>query len=125
MAMVGLFLWEDVRELTVADVPVKSLMHTVRTVKDVAFETVLNFVVQNGPGRGTRGAAAEVGGLAVPLGAEAYGRGAWCGGVRARCGGVRARRAKSPCPAEWWPEAAWTVPAVLFIFPELSASGDY
>ncbi|MEV0280310.1 hypothetical protein AB0I22_28490 [Streptomyces sp. NPDC050610] len=47
----GLCLWEDVRALTVADVPVRSLMRRVGAVKDVALETVLNLALPNGPGR--------------------------------------------------------------------------
>ncbi|MEV0262442.1 hypothetical protein AB0I49_13985 [Streptomyces sp. NPDC050617] len=46
----GLFPWEDVRALTVADVPVRSLVRKARAVKDVALETVLNLALPNGPG---------------------------------------------------------------------------
>ncbi|MGW3493961.1 hypothetical protein [Streptomyces sp. NPDC001020] len=36
----GLYLWEDVKALTVADVPVKSLLRQVGAVKDLALGTV-------------------------------------------------------------------------------------
>ncbi|MEU6014464.1 hypothetical protein ABZ826_10525 [Streptomyces sp. NPDC047515] len=47
----GLHLWEDVRALTVADVPVKSLKRQVGAVKDLALGTVVNLALPMGPGR--------------------------------------------------------------------------
>ncbi|MEU7045577.1 hypothetical protein AB0A77_31600 [Streptomyces varsoviensis] len=46
----GLYLWEDVRALTVADVPEKSLMRRIDSVRHTALDTLLTLVVQNGPG---------------------------------------------------------------------------
>ncbi|MGY3057241.1 hypothetical protein ACVWZD_001486 [Streptomyces sp. TE3672] len=47
----GLFLWEDVRALTVTDLPAKSLKRQVGAVKDVAVGLVVNLVLPMGPGR--------------------------------------------------------------------------
>ncbi|MEU5087714.1 hypothetical protein [Streptomyces sp. NPDC021356] len=47
----ALHLWEDVRALTVADVPVKSLMRQVGVVKDLAVDTVMNLALSLHPGR--------------------------------------------------------------------------
>ncbi|WP_030689732.1 hypothetical protein [Streptomyces globisporus] len=47
----GLHLWEDVRALTVADVPVKSLKRQVGVVTDVALDMVMNLAMTVGPGR--------------------------------------------------------------------------
>ncbi|MGW1409609.1 hypothetical protein [Streptomyces sp. NPDC002403] len=47
----GLHLWEDVRALTVKDLPVKSLKRQVGAVKDVALGLVVNLVLPMGPGR--------------------------------------------------------------------------
>ncbi|MEU8694823.1 hypothetical protein [Streptomyces sp. NPDC048665] len=44
----GLHLWEDVHALTVADVPVKSLMRQVNAVKDLALNTVLELATPLG-----------------------------------------------------------------------------
>ncbi|MFJ9682496.1 hypothetical protein ACIRP2_31255 [Streptomyces sp. NPDC101194] len=46
----GLHLWEDVNALTVADVPVKSLMRQVGVVKDVALGTVREMTLPLGHG---------------------------------------------------------------------------
>ncbi|MFC9595347.1 hypothetical protein ACFTUC_36815 [Streptomyces sp. NPDC056944] len=46
----GLHLWEDVRALTVADVPVKSLKRQVGVVTDVALDVVMNLGMTLGPG---------------------------------------------------------------------------
>ncbi|MFJ6574103.1 hypothetical protein ACIQNU_42600 [Streptomyces sp. NPDC091292] len=49
----SLHLWEDIRGLTVADVPVKSLKRKVGAVKDVAVETVMSLALAtmgSGPG---------------------------------------------------------------------------
>lgn len=46
----ALHLWEDVRALTVADVPVKSLMRQVGVVKDVALGMVANLAMPVDPG---------------------------------------------------------------------------
>ncbi|AJF69294.1 hypothetical protein [Streptomyces vietnamensis] len=54
----GLHLWEDVRALTVSDVPVKSLKRQVGVVTDVALDIVMNLAMTLGPG---------VGGEAPPL----------------------------------------------------------
>ncbi|MCX4967528.1 hypothetical protein OHA98_22760 [Streptomyces sp. NBC_00654] len=47
----GLYLWEDVRALTVADVPVKSFGRQVGALKDVALGMVLNLAAPVGLGR--------------------------------------------------------------------------
>ncbi|WP_217143933.1 hypothetical protein [Streptomyces sp. AC627_RSS907] len=47
----GLYLWEDVRALTVTDVPVKSLTRQAGAVKDLVVGTVVNMVVPVGMGR--------------------------------------------------------------------------
>ncbi|WP_030607814.1 hypothetical protein [Streptomyces sclerotialus] len=47
----GLYLWEDVHALTVADVPVKSLKRQVSAVRDLALDTVVNRALPAGPGR--------------------------------------------------------------------------
>ncbi|MFF8785714.1 hypothetical protein [Streptomyces sp. NPDC015125] len=47
----GLYLWEDVHALTVADVPVTSLKRHVGAVKDLALGTVANLALPMGPGR--------------------------------------------------------------------------
>jgi hypothetical protein len=41
----GLRLWEDIRALTVTDVPVKSLMRKIGAVKNLAVGTVMNLAV--------------------------------------------------------------------------------
>ncbi|MGY3684694.1 hypothetical protein [Streptomyces sp. TE33382] len=46
----GLHLWEDVRALTVADAPVKSLKRQVGVLKDVALGVVLNLATPVGLG---------------------------------------------------------------------------
>ncbi len=46
----GLHLWEDVRALTLADVPVKSLRRQVGAVKDLALGLVVNLALPAGPG---------------------------------------------------------------------------
>ncbi|MGW0549757.1 hypothetical protein [Streptomyces altiplanensis] len=46
----GLHLWEDVRALTVADVPVKTLKRQIGAVKDMALDTVMNLALSIGPG---------------------------------------------------------------------------
>lgn len=46
----GLHLWEDVRALTVVDVPVKSLLRRVGVVKDLAVDTVMTLALSAGPG---------------------------------------------------------------------------
>ncbi|MFI8965449.1 hypothetical protein ACIGO8_25430 [Streptomyces sp. NPDC053493] len=46
-----LHLWEDVRALTVADVPVKTLKRQVGAFADVALDTVMNLAVPIGPTR--------------------------------------------------------------------------
>lgn len=48
-----LHLWEDVRDLTVSDVPVNSLMRQVGAVKDLAIGTVLEFAMAGGIGLGS------------------------------------------------------------------------
>ncbi|MFF0559722.1 hypothetical protein [Streptomyces sp. NPDC004266] len=48
----GLHLWEDVRALTVADVPVKSLKRQVGVVTDVALDMVMNLAMTVGTGLG-------------------------------------------------------------------------
>ncbi|MFF5672777.1 hypothetical protein [Streptomyces hygroscopicus] len=47
----GLHLWEDVRALTVADVPVKSLARQAGVVKDLALGTVRELALPMGHGR--------------------------------------------------------------------------
>ncbi|MFI8786126.1 hypothetical protein [Streptomyces sp. NPDC055105] len=47
----GLHLWEDVTALTVADVPVKSLMRRVGVVKDLALSAVTELALPVGSGR--------------------------------------------------------------------------
>ncbi|MER7948724.1 hypothetical protein ABTY59_15175 [Streptomyces sp. NPDC096079] len=47
-----LHLWEDVRALTVADVPVKSLKRQVGVVTDMALDVVMNLGMTLGPGLG-------------------------------------------------------------------------
>ncbi|MFJ8542510.1 hypothetical protein ACIRFH_10930 [Streptomyces sp. NPDC093586] len=47
----GVHLWEDVRALTVTDVPVKSLVRQAGVIKDLAVGTVVNLVLPMGPGR--------------------------------------------------------------------------
>lgn len=49
-AQSGLYLWEDVQDLTVADVPVKSLTRQAGVVKDLVVGTVMNLVVPMGVG---------------------------------------------------------------------------
>ncbi|MEE1820381.1 hypothetical protein ACWEPZ_10900 [Streptomyces sp. NPDC004288] len=46
----GLHLWEDVRALTVADVPVKTLKRQVGVVTDMALDVVMNLGMTLGPG---------------------------------------------------------------------------
>ncbi|MCZ0982777.1 hypothetical protein O1L60_38280 [Streptomyces diastatochromogenes] len=48
----GLHLWEDVRALTVSDVPVKSLKRQVGMVTDMALDIVMNLAMTLGPGVG-------------------------------------------------------------------------
>ncbi|MEU3839409.1 hypothetical protein AB0E88_05185 [Streptomyces sp. NPDC028635] len=45
----GFFLWEDVRALTVADVPVKTLKRQIGAVRDFAVDTVANLAMPMGP----------------------------------------------------------------------------
>ncbi|GAA2771689.1 hypothetical protein VO63_13500 [Streptomyces showdoensis] len=47
-----LHLWEDVRDLTVSDVPVRTLMRQVEAVKDLAIGTVLELAMAGGTGLG-------------------------------------------------------------------------
>ncbi|MFI0220793.1 hypothetical protein [Streptomyces lydicus] len=47
----GLYLWEDVQALTVADVPVRSLKRQVGAVKDLALGAVMELALPVGPGR--------------------------------------------------------------------------
>ncbi|GHE15365.1 hypothetical protein [Streptomyces alanosinicus] len=47
----SIYLWEEVRALTVADVPVKSLKRQVGVVKDLALETVMELTLPIGYGR--------------------------------------------------------------------------
>ncbi|MEU1229756.1 hypothetical protein [Streptomyces sp. NPDC005828] len=47
----GIHLWEDVRALTVDDVPVKSLKRQVGVVTEVALDMVMNLALTLGPGR--------------------------------------------------------------------------
>ncbi|MFI9048336.1 hypothetical protein [Streptomyces sp. NPDC053427] len=47
----GLYLWEGLSALTVADVPVKSLKRQAGLVKDLALDTVMNLALSVGPGR--------------------------------------------------------------------------
>ncbi|MEU8763348.1 hypothetical protein [Streptomyces sp. NPDC048659] len=47
-----LHLWEDVRSLTVSDVPVKTLLRQVGAVKDLAIGTVLELAMAGGSGLG-------------------------------------------------------------------------
>lgn len=51
----GLHLWEDVRALTVSDVPVKTLKRQVGAVADLALDTVLNLAASTGPVRTDEG----------------------------------------------------------------------
>ncbi|MFI0786218.1 hypothetical protein ACH4Q6_11545 [Streptomyces lydicus] len=44
----GLYLWEDVQSLTVADVPVQSLRRQIGAVKDLALGTVMDFALGSG-----------------------------------------------------------------------------
>ncbi|MFI9357791.1 hypothetical protein [Streptomyces lydicus] len=46
----GLYLWEDVHALTVANVPVKSLKRQVGAVKDLALGTVMELALSSGIG---------------------------------------------------------------------------
>ncbi|MEU6167790.1 hypothetical protein [Streptomyces tanashiensis] len=46
----GLHLWEDVRALTVRDVPVKSLKRQVGVAAEVALDVVMNLAMTLGPG---------------------------------------------------------------------------
>ncbi|MFD9036337.1 hypothetical protein ACFVZW_35160 [Streptomyces sp. NPDC059567] len=46
----GLYLWEDVRALTMADVPVKSLKRQIGAVTELALDTVVNLALPGGPG---------------------------------------------------------------------------
>ncbi|MFD6684212.1 hypothetical protein [Micromonospora parva] len=48
----SLHLWEDVQALTVADVPVKTLMRQVGAAKDMAIDTVLELTLSSGIGFG-------------------------------------------------------------------------
>ncbi|WOX26084.1 hypothetical protein [Streptomyces solicathayae] len=48
----SLHLWEDVRALTVADVPVKTLMRQVGAAKDMAIGTLLELALPSGIGPG-------------------------------------------------------------------------
>ncbi|QKW09940.1 hypothetical protein HUT18_29545 [Streptomyces sp. NA04227] len=45
----ALHLWEDVRSLTVADVPVKNLKRRVAVAKGLALDTVFNLAIGPGP----------------------------------------------------------------------------
>ncbi|MGW1197411.1 hypothetical protein ACWD4B_16475 [Streptomyces sp. NPDC002536] len=47
----GLYLWEDVRALTVAGFPVKSLRRQADVVKNLALDMVMNLAVPMGPGQ--------------------------------------------------------------------------
>ncbi|MCN9239442.1 hypothetical protein NGF19_01350 [Streptomyces sp. RY43-2] len=53
----GLCLWEDVRSLTVADVPVKSLKRQVGAVKDLALNAVMELALPAGSGWAEEGPA--------------------------------------------------------------------
>ncbi|MEU0370276.1 hypothetical protein ABZ070_08435 [Streptomyces sp. NPDC006283] len=46
----GLHLWEDVRALTMAAVPVKTLKRQIGAVTEMALDTVVNFAMPGGPG---------------------------------------------------------------------------
>ncbi|MEU9702422.1 hypothetical protein [Streptomyces sp. NPDC047981] len=46
----GLFLWEDVRALTMADVPVKTLKRQIGAVTELALDAVVNLALPGGPG---------------------------------------------------------------------------
>ncbi|MCT4351689.1 hypothetical protein M5362_00895 [Streptomyces sp. Je 1-79] len=46
----GMYLWEDVHALTMADVPVKSLKRHIGAVTEMALDTVVNLAMPGGPG---------------------------------------------------------------------------
>ncbi|MFE5487989.1 hypothetical protein [Streptomyces sp. NPDC056527] len=48
----GLHLWEDVRALTMEDVPVTSLKRRMGAVTELALDTVVNLALPGGPGPG-------------------------------------------------------------------------
>ncbi|MFF9011800.1 hypothetical protein ACF09C_02340 [Streptomyces sp. NPDC014870] len=53
----GLFLWEDVRALSVSDVPVKTLKRQIGAVTELALDTVVNLALPGGPGPSGAGPA--------------------------------------------------------------------
>ena len=65
----GLHLWEDVHALTVADVPVKSLLRQVGAVKDIAVHLAMNLAAMDtGPGRATEAPPTLTVGVETPDG---------------------------------------------------------
>ncbi|MGW2014881.1 hypothetical protein [Streptomyces sp. NPDC001927] len=52
-----LFLWEDVRALTMSAVPVKTLKRQIGAVTEMALDTVVNLAMPGGPGPSNSGPA--------------------------------------------------------------------